>query len=494
MEGQFYRLQLKLIDKTIERDSSGSPRQTICIHEIFIEAYLPDSASFVSHDQRMVKQNFEIDGNPTSIAIRFRPDNLENKERIFNCLRRHNDKLKNADEFIIRLHVAKSYGDWDWAETYTVDDVMPKRSKYTVIEPEYTGTKKNGLLGPVFTKGYPIIGTVSLMEKNSKNIKPQRKVELKVDDLTDIQWEKSPTTLIQTLAESIPNELIPANGFPSFYLTKNLLHAFTVRYVNDNISPDEHQQRHFTQWVNNNEWAFVTYNKPCDIYLAIGSRLDAGNIYFSPIEYTIFFMIGYSWLYGRNEHGDNNASEKVEEYACFCFLNYILNNHITTGYYEEFPAGFIQGKIDKAEIFLQTSSYFKWPDTIALPSSAPDAVITERDWPQEGMLKHKGYSVGSSSNVTRWKRQIILRDVYENPLPNVMDSDYMAQWGRPQSAKRLKKMAESLAAFTKNAKRKRSQGNFDVAIADWEEDLAWLKEEFYDGVYNRIFPWPNLKV
>ena len=110
------------------------------------------------------------------------------------------------------------------------------------------------------------------------------------------------------------------------------------------------------------------------------------------------------------------------------------------------------------------------------------------------MLKYKGYSVGSFSNITSWERQVILREVYEEQLPNLVDSGYMVQWGSPQSAQRLKKMAESIASFTRSAKRKRSQGNFDVAIADWEEDLAWLKQKFYDGVYDRVFPWPNLKV
>lgn len=314
--------------------------------------------------------------------------------------------------------------------------------------------------------------------------------EINICDRTERDWEKSPCELIQIISESIPEKLIPPSGFPNFYLTNTLLHSVAVKNEKNGANFNAEEQENFFRWNNNGSWALVTFKKPNnDVYLALGTRFDKRATYSVPIEFTILEMIGRCWQYANGYH-DND--EILQEYTCFCFLNYIRSNPI--GYYQPFSTEFIQQKQREAQSYLQTKHYFKWPDTIIIPRSLTGTPVDERNWPQEGMLKHKGYSVGSSSNVTRWKRQIILRDVYENPLPNVMDSDYMAQWGRPQSAKRLKKMAESLAAFTKNAKRKRSQGNFDVAIADWEEDLAWLKKEFYDGVYNRIFPWPNLKV
>lgn len=332
--------------------------------------------------------------------------------------------------------------------------------------------------------------TQSLPLKPFDCITSSKGLKINICDRTERDWEKSPHELIKIISESIPEKLISPSGFPNFYLTNTLLHSFVVSNERNESNFDAEEQEKLIHWNNKNSWAFITYKKPrSDIFLALGARLDKRAIYSVPLEFSILEMIGRSWQYSN---GNQSNDEMFNEYVCFCFLNYIQNNPV--GYYQPFSVEFIQQKQKEAQSYLQSKHYFKWPDTVIAPRSLTGTVVDERNWPQEGMLKYKGYSVGSSSNVTRWKRQIILREVYENQLPNVMDSDYMAQWGRPQSAKRLKKMAESLAAFAKNAKRKRSQGNFDVAIADWEEDLAWLKKEFYDGVYSKVFSWPNLKV
>ena len=330
----------------------------------------------------------------------------------------------------------------------------------------------------------------SLPLKSFDCITNSKGLEINICDRTERDWEKSPYGLIKIISESIPEGLIPPSGFPNFYLSNTLLHSFAIKNEGNESNFDIEEQEEFISWSNTNSWAFIAYEKPnSNIFLALGERLDKKAAYSVPIEFTILEMIGLGWQYSN---GYQNNNEMFNEYTCFCFLNYIQNN--PAGYYQPFSVEFIQQKQKEAQSYLQSKHYFKWPDTVIAPRSLTGTPVDERSWPQKGMLKYKGYSVGSSSNVTCWKRQIILREVYENQLPNVMDSDYMAQWGRPQSAKRLKKMAESLAAFAKNAKRKRSQGNFDVAIADWEEDLAWLKKEFYDGVYSKVFSWPNLKV
>ena len=58
------------------------------------------------------------------------------------------------------------------------------------------------------------------------------------------------------------------------------------------------------------------------------------------------------------------------------------------------------------------------------------------------------------------------------------------------SARLQKKLAESIAAFTRTAKR--SPNDLDQAVREWEDDLNYLKTTLYDRW--REFPWPNMDV
>jgi hypothetical protein len=58
------------------------------------------------------------------------------------------------------------------------------------------------------------------------------------------------------------------------------------------------------------------------------------------------------------------------------------------------------------------------------------------------------------------------------------------------SGVRLQKIAQSIATFCKHARRHNS-ASYNASIADWEDDLAWLKKSFYDGKFDRKFPWPR---
>lgn len=123
---------------------------------------------------------------------------------------------------------------------------------------------------------------------------------------------------------------------------------------------------------------------------------------------------------------------------------------------------------------------------------APDAVPGARsfgndsDWPQVGLLKAAGYSVGAK-DPGRAQRRTVLTAVFRGPIPRVHDIGYMAMWGADESLDRLLKMAWSITTFANNRLRQ-LDGVDDDAVAAWREDRAWLKSEFYDGVYS--FPWP----
>jgi hypothetical protein len=68
----------------------------------------------------------------------------------------------------------------------------------------------------------------------------------------------------------------------------------------------------------------------------------------------------------------------------------------------------------------------------------------------------------------------------------------MAEWSEPETAVRLKKIADSLAAFARNGRRNEKQ-DMSEAVNHWVTDLAWLKTEYYDGHYDSRFAWPNQK-
>jgi len=52
-------------------------------------------------------------------------------------------------------------------------------------------------------------------------------------------------------------------------------------------------------------------------------------------------------------------------------------------------------------------------------------------------------------------------------------------------------MAESIAAFCRNAKL-RDSSSLAAAISDWEVDLVWLKQTYYDRKFHRVFNWPQI--
>jgi hypothetical protein len=145
----------------------------------------------------------------------------------------------------------------------------------------------------------------------------------------------------------------------------------------------------------------------------------------------------------------------------------------------------LKQRINDRLLELAADFYFTWPST-----SAPggDGNLDGAGWPRTGLLSYLGYHVGRTGLPTTTRRAI-LADAYLGNLPTVNNPVYMADWGDPVCGPRLRKIAESLAAFCRNQKRKDGPHFQSAAVADWESDLAYLKGTYYDGVYD--FPWPR---
>lgn len=128
---------------------------------------------------------------------------------------------------------------------------------------------------------------------------------------------------------------------------------------------------------------------------------------------------------------------------------------------------------------------FLWPTT---DTPDGDGTLDGIEWPQEGLLSFLGYHVGQNG-VRADDRRAILDSTYKGSLPNVNSAEYMASWEAPGSADRLRKLAESLAAFCRNQKRRDPSA---VAVREWEADLEYLRHEYYDGRYSFVWPRTDL--
>jgi hypothetical protein len=128
--------------------------------------------------------------------------------------------------------------------------------------------------------------------------------------------------------------------------------------------------------------------------------------------------------------------------------------------------------------------WFSWPATEAKPG---DQKLRDVDWPQEGMLGYLGYHVGEKQPTAREVRRRILEYAFECVLPPINGLTYFEAWGERSTAKRLYKLANTLAAFTRNAKRK--DASSAKAVNDWESDLRFLRKKYYVDVFQ--FDWPD---
>jgi hypothetical protein len=130
----------------------------------------------------------------------------------------------------------------------------------------------------------------------------------------------------------------------------------------------------------------------------------------------------------------------------------------------------------------------EWPAEAEQPAAV--ALNSEAFFHATGMLKFMGYSVGRKAALSARRRRAILQYVFTGRLPPVNDALYMQEWARPRSNRRLRKIANSLATFARNARKKKSS-SWNRAIANWEADLAYLKRRYYDK-RNRDWKWPDV--
>lgn len=129
---------------------------------------------------------------------------------------------------------------------------------------------------------------------------------------------------------------------------------------------------------------------------------------------------------------------------------------------------------------------FDWPRTYV--AAGEGSFVAEL--PAVGLLKRMGYRVGRKGLDEAERRAILHQVFHAAVLPQVTSAAYMREWGGPRSGERLLKMANSIAAFCRNEKRKSRPS--EEAVSDWENDLEWLRRTYYRGRFR--FHWPSVSV
>jgi len=131
---------------------------------------------------------------------------------------------------------------------------------------------------------------------------------------------------------------------------------------------------------------------------------------------------------------------------------------------------------------------FDWPSTEAAPGSG---YLYTEDWIKEGVLQYMGYRVGNTDGEPPRIREKILSEIFKGPIPPAFPPNYLEEWGEPTTVVRLRKLAETIAALTRNAKRRRD-ARMRAAVRDWEADLEFLYHEYYVGKF--YFAWPESSI
>jgi len=140
---------------------------------------------------------------------------------------------------------------------------------------------------------------------------------------------------------------------------------------------------------------------------------------------------------------------------------------------------------------------FPWPLKPMEVDEDDQDDLDDEEIPSRGLaqspLNLMGYRAGAIHGLSDAARRFILKKALQGEIPEVEEADgvdtdaYMAQWGKPNTARRLWRIAKHLAALCYVARR---NPMYEAAKIDWESDLEWLHNNYYEDGDNR-FTWPG---
>jgi hypothetical protein len=89
-------------------------------------------------------------------------------------------------------------------------------------------------------------------------------------------------------------------------------------------------------------------------------------------------------------------------------------------------------------------------------------------------LAYVGYKVGKTNGLPAPNRRRRLRACFQIEIPHQLADKYQS-WGPPASYRRFTSMCQHITML---ADMRRKRRNFEVAVADWDEDAAWFRDEY----------------
>ena len=149
------------------------------------------------------------------------------------------------------------------------------------------------------------------------------------------------------------------------------------------------------------------------------------------------------------------------------------------------------------ELFRDDDFEFSWPaSTDEGDEEEADEPFDEREEviqleQGDSPLALMGYKVGRVRGLPDNQRRAILRSAFEGEIPDAAGQDnieeYMKQWGRPNTSRRLWRIARHLKAQINLRKPNQSMAQ---AIVEWRRDMDWLQQELYPMIAFK-FRWPR---
>lgn len=114
-----------------------------------------------------------------------------------------------------------------------------------------------------------------------------------------------------------------------------------------------------------------------------------------------------------------------------------------------------------------------------------------KNWAQISPLRLLGYSVSATDGLSLNDRREFLKDFCENAqLPLGLPKDYAVNWCAPGSKGRVLRTARHLQFLVKTFTQQNNRA-YDNAIATWQQDWTYLREEF--GRLAPVIDWLNTR-
>ncbi len=151
------------------------------------------------------------------------------------------------------------------------------------------------------------------------------------------------------------------------------------------------------------------------------------------------------------------------------------------------------GELASVDFVSYRQARYAGESPLRIPPEAHDAAHRRRfhgrelgECPPVGVLAYNGYHVGKGG-VTLAVRRSVLTHIFTSALAPKPSLEEVARYGAPYSEQRLVRMAQVISFF-RDADWGQRAGEMAAAVADWDRDLEYLRQNFHAGWF--AFEWP----